>query len=48
MSETEIHRVLDFWFSGRENDSPKIDARMDRWFGDDPALVVRRGDNKRD
>ena len=38
MSETEIHRVLDFWFSGRENDSPKIDARMDRWFGDDPAL----------
>lgn len=38
MSEAEIRRVLDFWFTGCENDRPKIDARMDRWFGDDPAL----------
>ncbi len=38
MTDSEIGRVLDFWFSGRELDSPNIDARMDRWFGSDPEM----------
>jgi uncharacterized protein (DUF924 family) len=38
MSESEYHDVLDFWFQGCEQDTPHIDARMDRWFGTDPAL----------
>jgi uncharacterized protein (DUF924 family) len=39
MANTDITRVLDFWFSGSELDSPRVDSRMDRWFGDgDDAL----------
>ena len=39
MSDEPIQRVLDFWFAGGEFDSPRIDSRMDRWFGDgDEAL----------
>ena len=38
MTDSDIGRVLDFWFSGRELDSPNIDARMDRWFGSDPDM----------
>ena len=38
MSRTEIQRVLDFWFAGRELDSPRVDSRMERWFGSDDRL----------
>jgi uncharacterized protein (DUF924 family) len=38
MAEREIQRVLDFWFTGCERDTPNIDARMDRWFGSSPEL----------
>ncbi len=38
MDAAEIDRVLTFWFTGRELDSPRIDARMDRWFGDNPEM----------
>jgi uncharacterized protein (DUF924 family) len=45
MSETEIQRVLDFWFSGGELDSPGVDSRMDRWFGNSEVLdrEIREG-----
>jgi uncharacterized protein (DUF924 family) len=38
MSDAEIQRVLNFWFSDIERDSPRVDSRMDRWFSNDPAL----------
>lgn len=38
MEEHEIRRVLDFWFTDCQRDAPNIDARMDRWFGGEPAL----------
>lgn len=38
MSDADINRVLDFWFSGTSLDRPNIDSRMDRWFGSDPGL----------
>jgi uncharacterized protein (DUF924 family) len=38
MSDPEIQRVLDFWFSDSELDAPTIDSRMERWFGTDPEL----------
>lgn len=38
MSQSEIQRVLDFWFAGRSMDSPRVDSRMDRWFGVDEDL----------
>jgi len=33
MNNPDIQRVLDFWFSSSELDSPQLDSRMDRWFG---------------
>ena len=38
MQDENVRRVLDFWFSARELDAPQIDSRLDRWFGNDPAL----------
>jgi len=38
MGETNIERVLQFWFSGDTQDALKIDSRMNRWFGSDEAL----------
>jgi len=38
MEDPEISRVLEFWFNAGQNDQPTIDARMDRWFGGDPAF----------
>lgn len=38
MDDHEIRRVLDFWFRGGERDTPRIDSRMDRWFGNHPDL----------
>jgi uncharacterized protein (DUF924 family) len=38
MQDETIRRVLDFWFSAAELDTPQIDSRMERWFSADPAL----------
>lgn len=38
MSDPEIRRVLEFWFSDGAMDQPTIDSRMDRWFTADPAF----------
>jgi uncharacterized protein (DUF924 family) len=38
MDDSGISRVLQFWFNAGQNDQPTIDARMDRWFGGDPAF----------
>jgi uncharacterized protein (DUF924 family) len=38
MSESDIRRVLDFWFAGTGMDSPRVDSRMDRWFGVDDEM----------
>jgi uncharacterized protein (DUF924 family) len=35
MGKSDIERVLDFWFAGTGMDSPRVDSRMDRWFGVD-------------
>lgn len=36
MSDPDIRRVLDFWFSDGTMDQPTIDSRLDRWFSADP------------
>jgi len=33
MSNPDINRVLEFWFADAEQDSLRVDSRMDRWFG---------------
>jgi uncharacterized protein (DUF924 family) len=33
-----IDQILSFWFRERELSAPKIDRRMDIWFGEDPAF----------
>ena len=38
MSKSDIQCVLDFWFAGSGMDSPRVDSRMDRWFGVDDSL----------
>jgi uncharacterized protein (DUF924 family) len=38
MSDPEIRRVLEFWFSDGAMDQPTIDSRMDRWFTANPAF----------
>ncbi len=35
---TTPNDVLSYWFGGDSLDAPKLDARMDLWFGDDPSL----------
>jgi len=44
MSNNDIQRILDFWFSDIELDSPQLDSRMDRWFGanDEVDEQIRR------
>lgn len=42
MTDDRIQGVLDFWFSGSELDSPRVDSRMDRWFGDSDDTLSRR------
>lgn len=32
--DDHIRRVLEFWFPDSDLDSPRVDSRMDRWFGD--------------
>lgn len=44
MQDEAIRRILDFWFSASELDAPQIDSRMERWFGSDPALDQRIGE----
>lgn len=43
MEDPEISQVLAFWFGADRNDRPTIDARMDRWFGSDPAFDAEIG-----
>jgi len=38
VSTPDIKRVLGFWFSHSELDSPQLDSRMDRWFGSSEAF----------
>jgi len=38
MTDPEIRRVLDFWFANDVLDSPRLDSRMNRWFGNDEEL----------
>ena len=38
VSNPDIKRVLGFWFSSSELDSPQLDSRMDRWFGASDAF----------
>lgn len=38
MSDPDIRRILDFWFSDGAMDQPTIDSRMDRWFTADPGF----------
>jgi uncharacterized protein (DUF924 family) len=38
MGNSDIQRVLDFWFEGTGMNSPRVDSRMDRWFGADEDL----------
>jgi uncharacterized protein (DUF924 family) len=42
MVNSDIKRVLDFWFSDSELDSPRVDSRMDRWFGDDDNALNQK------
>jgi uncharacterized protein (DUF924 family) len=44
MTDSEIRRVLEFWFASAAQDSPHIDARMNRWFGTDPELDRQIGE----
>ena len=34
--QSRIEKILSFWFREQSLSAPKIDARMDVWFGDDP------------
>ncbi|WP_082989729.1 DUF924 family protein [Woeseia oceani] len=36
--QLRIDRVLSFWFQEQELSAPQIDARMDTWFGENPAF----------
>jgi len=36
--QIRIDEVLSFWFEEKELSAPKIDARMDIWFGEDPVF----------
>jgi len=38
MNNPDIQKILDFWFSDSELDSPQLDSRMDRWFGANDEL----------
>jgi uncharacterized protein (DUF924 family) len=38
MSNVTFEDVLGFWFAGREQNEPAVDARMNGWFGNDPAF----------
>ena len=42
MKRPDINRVLDFWFSDVELHSPRVDSRMDRWFGDGDKVLNGR------
>lgn len=44
MQADAIQQVLAFWFSATELDAPRIDSRLERWFGSDPALDQEIGE----
>ena len=43
MSDPDIQRVLDFWYSAESLDSLQVDSRMERWFGIDKAFDEQIG-----
>lgn len=38
MDQLRIESILKFWFKDRKLSAPKIDSRMDVWFGEDPEF----------
>ena len=38
--DNTYEEVLNYWFDGESLDSPKLDARMDLWFGTDTSLAT--------
>lgn len=38
MDNVRLEEVLEFWFAGREQNELSVDARMNGWFGSDPAF----------
>jgi uncharacterized protein (DUF924 family) len=42
MTQDLIQSVLEFWFAGNKLDSPRVDSRMDRWFGDSNDALSRQ------
>jgi len=46
MADEQVQSVIDFWFSGNELDSPRVDSRMDRWFGDGDDSLSRQIEEK--
>ena len=38
MGKSDIQRVLEFWFADTAMNSPRVDSRMDRWFGVDEGF----------
>lgn len=42
MENAHVQSVLEFWFSGNELNSPRVDSRMDRWFGDSDETLSRQ------
>jgi len=38
LDQTRIDEILSFWFKERKLTAPKIDSRMDIWFGEDPVF----------
>ena len=41
MDNVRLEEVLEFWFAGREQNELSVDARMNGWFGSDPAFDAR-------
>ena len=38
IDQLRIESILEFWFKEQKLSAPKIDSRMDVWFGDDPEF----------
>jgi len=36
--DNEYQEILNYWFAGDLQDAPKLDSRMELWFGTDPAV----------
>lgn len=42
MNHDLVQSILEFWFAGNRLDSPRVDSRMDRWFGDRSDSLSRQ------